>query len=128
MKKLLQRFASVIKGTLSGFDRIVFKGYILPLMSAAEVMKFCGTKEGKRFRARDPTGKDREILQAIIDPAYCISGLTNTLLREQLAGSSFIGKRPRQNRYQLTLKGVRLTTLLNVILDASTENLMKMAA
>jgi hypothetical protein len=110
-------------------------------------------KKGKRFRALDPTGKDREILQAISDPVYCISGLTNKLLREQLAGSNFIGKRnqkqssakisrhlrllrehglirklPRQNRYQLTLKGVRLTTLLNVILDASTEDLMKMAA
>jgi hypothetical protein len=44
MKKLVQRFASVVKGTLSGFDRIVFKGCILPLMSAAEVMKFCGAK------------------------------------------------------------------------------------
>jgi hypothetical protein len=110
-------------------------------------------KKGKRYRALDPTGKDRELLLAISDPAYCVAGLTNSELREKLAGSPFLGTRtqkqssakisrhlrllrehglikklPRQNRYQVTLKGVRLTTLLNVILDASIENLMKIAA
>lgn len=114
---------------------------------------FFDRKKGKRFRALDPTGKDREILLAISDPAYCIAGLTNKLLREKPGGSSSLGKRnqkqssakisrhlrlhrehglirklPRQNRYRLMLKGVRLTTLLSVILDAPTENLMKMAA
>jgi hypothetical protein len=44
MKKLIERFSSLVKGTLSGFDRIVFKGLILPLMSAKEVMKFCTAK------------------------------------------------------------------------------------
>lgn len=32
MTPLLQSFAKVVKGVISGFDRIVFKGYILPLM------------------------------------------------------------------------------------------------
>ncbi len=44
MKKLIERFSSLVKGTLSGFDRIVFKGLILPLMSAREVMRFCAVK------------------------------------------------------------------------------------
>ena len=110
-------------------------------------------KNGRRFRALDPTGKDRELLQAISDPAFRISGLTNKMLREKLSGTSFGGKRtekqlsakisrhlsllrahglirklPRQHRYQLTLKGVKLTNMLNAILSASTENLLEIAA
>ena len=111
------------------------------------------TKGGRRFRALDPTGKDRELLQSISDPAFRISGLTNKMLRQQLSNTGFgsgrtdkqlsakisrhlrllrvhgiIRKLPRQNRYQLTLKGVKLTNILNAFLDASTENLLKMAA
>ena len=111
------------------------------------------TKGGRRFRALDPTGKDLELLQAISDPAFRISGLTNKMLRQCLVETNFgsrrsdkqlsgkisrhlrllrahgiIRKLPRQNRYQLTLKGVRLTNILNAFLAASTENLMKMAA
>ena len=41
MKKLIDRFSGLVNGVLTGFDRIVFKGFILPLMSAAEVMEFC---------------------------------------------------------------------------------------
>ena len=41
MKAFVDRFSCLVKGTVSGFDRIVFKGFILPLMSAAEVMGFC---------------------------------------------------------------------------------------
>lgn len=110
-------------------------------------------KAGRRFRALDPTGKDREILQAISNPSMKISGLTNKMLRQQLLGTCFAARRtdkqlsakisrwlrllrahglirklPRQNRYQLTLKGIRLTNMLNAFLAASTEDLMKMAA
>jgi hypothetical protein len=42
------------------------------------------TKNGRRYRALDPTGKDREILQLIADPAFRISGLTNKMLRQHL--------------------------------------------
>ena len=101
----------------------------------------------------DPTGKDFELLQAISDPAYSISGLTNKMLRQSLARNSFgkgrtekqlsgkisrhlrllrvhglIRKIPRQNRYQLTLKEVRLTNIVNAFWAASTEDLMKIAA
>jgi hypothetical protein len=44
MNRLIKRFSDVVKGSIRGFDRIVFKGCILPLMSASEVMKFCGSK------------------------------------------------------------------------------------
>jgi hypothetical protein len=110
-------------------------------------------KGGRRFRALDPIGKDRELFQALSDPAFRISGLTNKMLRPQLSDTDFgsgrtdkqlsakisrnlrllrahgiIRKLPKQNRYQLTLKGVKLTNILNAFLAATTENLMKMAA
>ena len=44
MKAFINRFSSMVKGTISGFDRIVFKGLILPLMSSTEVMSFCRSK------------------------------------------------------------------------------------
>lgn len=44
MKLFIDRFSDLIKGTISGFDRIVFKGLVLPLMSASEVMTFCRYK------------------------------------------------------------------------------------
>jgi hypothetical protein len=110
-------------------------------------------KSGRRFRAIDPTGKDLEILQAISLPSCKISGLTNKMLREHFSGKGMgaqrtekqlsakisrhlrllrahglIRKLPKQNRYQLTLKGTKLTNVLNAFLAASTENLLKMAA
>ncbi|MCI5124574.1 MAG: hypothetical protein D3925_08890, partial [Candidatus Electrothrix sp. AR5] len=44
MKAFIDRFSGLVKGVLSGFDRIVFKGLILPLMSASEVMSFLCSK------------------------------------------------------------------------------------
>jgi len=110
-------------------------------------------KSGCRFRALDPTGKDLDILQAISQPSWKISGLTNKMLREHFSGKKLktqrtekqvsakisrhlrllrahglIRKLPKQNRYHLTLKGTKLTNVLNAFLAASTENLMKMAA
>ncbi|MDZ7760092.1 MAG: hypothetical protein U5L00_07545 [Desulfovermiculus sp.] len=117
-----------------------------------EVISF-RTENGRRFRALDPTGKDRDLLQAIADPKIRISGLTNKMLLSTLSEKTFgsrrtqkqlsakisrhlrllrahgiIRKLPKQNRYQLTLKGIRLTTVLNAFLAASTEKLMEMAA
>jgi len=45
MKSFIERFSNLLKGTISGFDPIVFKGLILPLMSASEVMTFCRARE-----------------------------------------------------------------------------------
>ena len=44
MKAFMDRFSGSVRGVLSGFDRIVFKGWILPLMSASQVMSFSGSK------------------------------------------------------------------------------------
>jgi hypothetical protein len=44
MKSFINRFSNLVKGTISGFDRIVFKGIILPLMSPGKVMSFCRSK------------------------------------------------------------------------------------
>ena len=110
-------------------------------------------KKGKRFRALDPTGKDLELLQAISDPAYNVSGFTNKMLRLSLGNSSFgkgrndkqlsakisrhlkllrthglIRKVPKQNRYLITTKGTRLVNLINAFLAVSTEDLLKIAA
>ena len=41
MNALVQKFSDVVKGVLNGFDRIVFKGSILPLMHDKGVMDFC---------------------------------------------------------------------------------------
>ena len=42
MKKLVARFGKAVKGVLSGFDRIVFKGTILPLAHEDGAMSFLG--------------------------------------------------------------------------------------
>ena len=41
MKTLLKRFKGIVNETLSGFDRIAFKGFLMPLMYAKGVMDFC---------------------------------------------------------------------------------------
>ncbi len=41
MNTFVQKFASIVKGMITGFDRIVFKGSILPLMHEKGVMNFC---------------------------------------------------------------------------------------
>ena len=110
-------------------------------------------KDGRKFRGLDPVGKDRELILSLSDPAFMISGFTNKMLRNDLLSASFgsgrtdkqlsakvsrhfkllrvhgiIRKLPRQNRYQVTIKGMQLAKALNALLTASTENLLKMAA
>ena len=111
------------------------------------------TKEGRHVRALDLTGKDRALLQAMADPQFCLSGLSNKALRQKLADKpgytkrnekqlsaklsrelrllrdhGLIRKMPRQNRYMLTPKGKELTTVLSALLAASTKQLMDLAA
>lgn len=111
------------------------------------------THAGRTVRALDCTGKDRELLQAIADPQYAVACLTNKDLQRQLGASAWakgmtgkrlsarisrhlrllrdhglIKKLPNQRRYVLTEKGRKITTALNVILAASTEQLLEKAA
>lgn len=109
-------------------------------------------KNGHRYRGLDPVGKDQELILSLSDPAFLISGFTNKMIRKLLSDTSFgkgrtdkqlsakisrhfrllrshgiIRKLPKQNRYQVTLKGARLIKALNAILAASVENLLQMA-
>ena len=111
------------------------------------------TKEGRHVRALDPAGKDRDLLQALHDPKFCLSGLSNKELREKLRDKTgynhmtekqcsakisrqlrllrdhgLIRKMPRQKRYLITQKGRELTTVLDALLAASTKQLMDIAA
>jgi hypothetical protein len=110
-------------------------------------------KNGRNFRGLVPVGKDRELLLSFSDPALMISGFNNKMLRKRLSDKSFgsgrtdkqlsakisrhmkllrvhgiIRKLPRQNRYQVTIKGMKLANALSALLAASTENLLKIAA
>jgi hypothetical protein len=111
------------------------------------------TKQGRRVRALDPTGKDRALLQALREPTFCICGISNRALREKLCHETgyknrtekqlsaklsrqlrllrdhgLIRKMPRQNKYMLTAKGRELTTAIDALLAASTKQLMDIAA
>jgi hypothetical protein len=111
------------------------------------------TQQGRRVRALDLSGKDRLLLQAISAADFTVSGITNAGLRKKLrttpwgAGRTdkqlsarlsrhlrllrdhgLIRKLPNRHRYHLTDKGRQLTTALNAMLGASTEQLLDMAA
>jgi hypothetical protein len=111
------------------------------------------TREGKRIRALEPMGKDRELLLTLGDPRHGVEGCSNADLRAQLKECAWgkglddrhlsarisrhfsllrshglLRKMPRQNRYQLTDKGRQLAVALATALKASTQELMKMAA
>ena len=43
MNNFIDRFSGLFKDVLTGFDRIVFKRFILPLIPASEVTHFCRT-------------------------------------------------------------------------------------
>ena len=111
------------------------------------------TKQGRRVRTLDLSGKDRELLQAISDPAFSVSGMTNAALRKKLRGTRWgagrtdkqlsarvsrhlrllrdhglIRKVTNRHRYHLTDKGRQLTSALHAMLSASTEQLLDMAA
>jgi len=110
-------------------------------------------KQGKKVRALDLLGKDREFLQAVSDLKWDVEAITNQALQTKLASSSWakgmsgkrlsarisrhlrllrdhglIRKLPKQRKYILTAKGQKLTTALNAALAASSQDLLKLAA
>jgi hypothetical protein len=111
------------------------------------------TQQGRRVRALELSGKDRPLLQAISDPDFTVSGITNAGLRKKLRHTPWgaertdkqlsarlsrhlrllpdhglIRKVPNPHRYHLTDKGRQLTTALQAMLSASTKQLLDMAA
>ena len=111
------------------------------------------THEARRVRSLEPTGKDQALLQAVSDPSFAVSGITNKALQAVLAGTPWargktgkalssrisrhlrllrdhgiIRKMPNQRRYLLTAKGHQLAAVLNSLMAASTEQLLQMAS
>ncbi len=109
------------------------------------------TKKGRVIRSLDLLGKDRGLVCILCDPSFAINGLTNRMLRERLTGyvkgltekqagakvsrllrllrdHGLIAKLPRQRRYRVSRKGVKITTLLAATLQASTQELTGKAA
>lgn len=111
------------------------------------------TKQGRRVRALDISGKDRALLEAISNPAFMVTGMTNAALSQKLKSTPWgagrtdkqlsarvsrhlrllrdhglIRKAPNRYRYQLTDKGRTLTTAMAAAFSASTEELLRMAA
>ena len=111
------------------------------------------TNQGKRYRALDIFGKDRELLYAISDPAFDVWAITNKALQKTLKGTAWakgmtggrlsarisrhlrllreqgiIKKLPNQRKYTLTDKGRKLTAALEAASAASVNDLLKLAA
>ena len=109
--------------------------------------------KGRSVRALDITGKDRELILALADPKYSVSGITNKALQQTLKNTPWakggskkqlsarisrhlrllrhhglLRKLPNQHKYSLTVKGKKITSALNVLLDISIEKLMELAA
>ena len=124
-----------------------------PLREVLKDLTQSFTLHGRRVRALDITGKDRELLLALADPQYAVCGLTNKRLQETLRASPWakgrtdkqlsarltrhlrllrehgpIRKLPNQRKYLLTESGRTLTTALAALLTASTQQLMEKAA
>ena len=111
------------------------------------------TQNGRKIRALDITGKDQPLLSALADPLYVVSGITNKQLQKVLRDTPWakkgsdkqitarisrhlrllrdhglIRKMPNQRKYMLTDKGRSITTVLQALLSASTQQLMDIAA
>ena len=109
-------------------------------------------RNGKRIRALDILGKDLEFLQAVSDPAFDVSGITNKDLQKKLADTPWaksmtgkqlsgrisrhlallrehglIKKLPNQRKYALTDKGRKITSALNIALATSVDVLINAA-
>ena len=110
-------------------------------------------RKGKKARALEAFGKDRELLRAIADPAFNVSAITNKGLRKMLSGTPWakgmsgkhlsgrisrhlhllrehglIKKLPNQNKYTLTAKGRKITSAVDAALAASVNGLLNLAA
>lgn len=110
-------------------------------------------RKGKKIRALDIFGKDLELLCAVSDPAFNVSGITNKKLQIMLAGTlwakrmsgkqlsgrisrhlrllrehGLIRKLPNQWKYTLTDKGRKITMAIDAARSASVNDLLKSAA
>jgi len=108
MKTLLQRFSDVVKGVISGFDRIVFKGSVLPVMHKDGATSF--------LRSRNVLNKDYKswVIQqtrSIVEPAeklaQAINGQTITpISSSKLRKETIARERQQQMSIDTGLIGV----------------------
>jgi len=110
-------------------------------------------KDGKKYRALDLFGKDKELLRVIADPVFDVDPITNKRLQQMIEGTSWaknmtkkqlsarisrhlillrkhgiIRKLPKQRKYVLTEKGRILMVSLGIVTAASINDLLKSAA
>jgi hypothetical protein len=110
-------------------------------------------KDGKRVCALDVFGKDLPFIKALSDPSFSVSAITNKELQIKLADSDWatgktakqlsgkisrhlfmlrkhgmIKKLPNQRKYELTDKGRKLTTAVNIALASPFESLLTLIA
>ena len=111
------------------------------------------TIKGRKVRALDPMGKDREVLTTIADQRFAVNGFSSKNLREilashhqfgnkikkQLSGAvtrlirlmrdhRLIRKLPGQHRYRMTSQGQKIAALIQTPLAASTKEILDYAA
>jgi len=109
-------------------------------------------RKGRRYRGLQPFGQDAALLAAINRGEYALNGFRNRDLRAQLFAPAseraqrrrqtaavtrklqllrahgLIQRVPKTHRYQLTSKGRTILTALKAALQASTEELTRLAA
>jgi hypothetical protein len=124
----------------------------VPLAKTAAKPCCAATRNGRRYRALQPFGQDAKLLAAINRGEYAISGFRNRDIRAQLfagatnpkehrrrtaaitrklqllRGHGLIQRVPKTHRYLLTPKGRQIVTALQAALQASTEELTRIAA
>ena len=142
-RDILNRFTE----HLSAFEENTQLGELLSPITKPRMV------DGKRIRALDPFGKDLELLRAISDPIFDVSGITNKGLQETLndkpwakgmSGKKLSGrisrhlsllrkhglikKLPNQWKYTLTDSGRKITASISAAWAASVNDLLKLAA
>jgi len=142
-KNIINRFTE----HMSAVEEKIRLGELLALVSSPIIRK------GKRSRALDIFGKDKELLIAISDPAFDVGAITNKALQKTLTGTAWsknmsgkklsgrisrhlllfrthglIKKLPNQRKYTLTDKGRKITAALDAALAASVNELLQFAA
>ena len=108
MGKIIERFAGLVKGSITGFDRIVFKGLIRPLMSAKEVMKFCAFKGILNKKYKDWMLEQSRALSQAADQ-YAINHyvhVVTTLSTWRLRKEELAHERQKQKQIESGLIGV----------------------
>ncbi len=123
-----------------------------PLSEIVSAVSSPLTVKGKKVRSLDVFGKDLELICAISDPAFDVSGMTNKDLQKKLGDSKWakdmtgkqlsgrisrhfsllrehglIKKLPNQHKYVLTQKGRTISTAISVSLSASINKLLDLA-